>query len=96
MSLLWSDAVEKHKEVLAISLDISKAFDKVWHDSLTSKLPSFSVPTVPCKWVADYLRNRSFRVVVGGCSSDRMVINAGIPQGSVLSIRSAKTRHFWV
>ena len=28
---IWSEAIEKYTEALAVSLDISKAFDGVWH-----------------------------------------------------------------
>ncbi|KAJ8734955.1 hypothetical protein PYW08_014205 [Mythimna loreyi] len=82
---IWSEAIEKHGEALAVSLDISKAFDRVWHESLISKLPSFGLPTGLCVWIADFLRDRSIRVVIDGCSSSQMTINAGVPQGSVLS-----------
>ena len=82
---IWSEAIEKHGEALAVSLDISKAFDRVWHDSLISKLPSFGLPAELCDWIADFLRDRSIRVVLDGCSSGLLDINAGVPQGSVLS-----------
>ncbi|KAJ2941189.1 hypothetical protein O0L34_g10419 [Tuta absoluta] len=36
-------------------------------------------------WISDFLSERSIRVVVDGCSSDLMAIDAGVPQGSVLS-----------
>ncbi|KAJ2951379.1 hypothetical protein O0L34_g13520 [Tuta absoluta] len=32
----WGEAIEKNGEALAVSLDISKAFDRVWHASLLS------------------------------------------------------------
>ncbi|CAG4956470.1 unnamed protein product [Colias eurytheme] len=84
-SHLWGEALENHGEALAVSLDISKAFDKVWHDSLINKLPSYGVPSTLSIWIADFLRERSVRVVVDGCASDQLAINAGVPQGSVLS-----------
>ena len=68
-----------------MSLDISKAFDRVWHASLLSKLPSYGIPADVCSWVAYFLSERSIRVVIDGCSSDPMAIDAGVPQGSVLS-----------
>ncbi|RVE49051.1 hypothetical protein evm_006297 [Chilo suppressalis] len=82
---IWSEAIEKYGEALAVSLDISKASDRVWHDGLISKLSSYGLPTGLCAWISDFLRDRSIRVVVDGCSSDLWAINAGVPQGSVLS-----------
>ncbi|CAH2088457.1 unnamed protein product [Euphydryas editha] len=82
---LWGEALDKYGEALAVSLDISKAFDRVWHDGLIAKLPAYGIPTSLCTWISDFLRERSIRVVVDGCSSDLLTINAGVPQGSVLS-----------
>ncbi|CAH2218036.1 jg22219 [Pararge aegeria aegeria] len=81
----WGEAIEKHGEALAVSLDISKAFDRVWHGGLLSKLSAYGIPAGLCSWISDFLRERSFRVVVDGHSSDLMAVNAGVPQGSVLS-----------
>ena len=81
----WGEVIENHGKALAVSLDISKAFDRVWHASLLSKLPAYGIPVGFCSWISDFLRERLVRVVVDGCSSDPMAINAGVPQGSVLS-----------
>ncbi|KAL0878611.1 hypothetical protein ABMA27_003690 [Loxostege sticticalis] len=81
----WGEAIENHGEAIAVSLDISKAFDRVWHASLLSKLPAYGIPAGFCNWVADFLSERSIRVVIDGCSSELMAIDAGVPQGSVLS-----------
>lgn len=81
----WGEAIEKHGEALAVSLDISKAFDRVWHAGLLSKLPAYGISADFCVWISDFLSERSIRVVIDGCSSDLMAIDAGVPQGSVLS-----------
>ena len=41
LSHRWAAAVESKGEALAVSLDIAKAFDRVWHKALLSKLPSY-------------------------------------------------------
>ena len=41
------DALERGKEVRMVFLDISKAFDKVWHKGLLRKLESVGVRD-PC------------------------------------------------
>ncbi|KAL0879124.1 hypothetical protein ABMA27_004075 [Loxostege sticticalis] len=81
----WGEAIENHGEAIAVSLDISKAFDRVWHASLLSKLPAYGIPAGFCNWVADFLSERSIRVVIDGSFSELMAIDAGVPQGSVLS-----------
>ena len=70
--------------VRAIFLDISKAFDKVWHDGLIFKMRQNGVSGRLLKLFQDYLRNRNQRVVLNGFAADYSTIESGVPQGSVL------------
>ena len=74
----------KYLEVCAIFLDISKAFDKVWHDSLIFKMRQNGVSGRLLKLFQSYLTNRIQRVVLNGCSAKYSTIESGVPQGSVL------------
>lgn len=76
---ILSEAIEMHGGALAVSLDISKAFDRVWHDGLLNKLPEYGLPVCLCTWISDFLKECSIRVVIDGCSSDLIPINAGVP-----------------
>ena len=71
-------------EVRAVFLDISKAFDKVWHDGLIFKLRQNGVNGRLLKLFESYLRNRQQRVVINGSYSEYVHIESGVPQGSVL------------
>ena len=71
-------------EVRAVFLDISKAFDKVWHDGLIFKLKQNGVSGGLLKLFQNYLSNRKQCVVLSGSHSDYSVIESGVPQGSVL------------
>ena len=71
-------------EVRAIFLDISKAFDKVWHERLVFKLKQNGVSGTLLKLLDNYLRNRKQRVVLNCSSADYSLINSGVPQGSVI------------
>ena len=53
-------------EVRGNFLDISKAFDKVWHDGLLYKLESFGISGNLLKLFHSYLNNRQQRVAVNG------------------------------
>ena len=67
-----------------IFLDISKAFDKVWHDGLLFKLKTYGVEGDLLLLLKNYLKNRKQRVVLNVQTSEWRKINSGLPQGSVL------------
>ena len=77
-------ALDVSGEARAIALDISKAFDKVWHRGLLHKLQAYGVSGKVLAIIKSFLSDRSIKVVLGGYSSEEHSINAGVPQGSVL------------
>ena len=82
---VWSSALESSGESRVISLDISKAFDRVWHKGLLAKLPMFGLHHTLINWIGSFLSDRSIAVRVDGFLSNLHSINAGVPQGSVIS-----------
>ena len=75
----------KSFEVRAVFLDISKAFDKVWHDGLIFKLEQNGISGNILKLFQNYLSNRKQRVVLNGSYSDLSSVESGVPQCSVLA-----------
>ena len=71
-------------ETRGVFLDMSKAFDKVWHDGLLYKLKNYGVEGDFYNILKNYLQNRKQKVVLNGQYSSWLDINAGVPQGSVL------------
>ena len=71
-------------KVRSVYLDMSKAFDKVWHEGLLFKLEQNGVTGNLFELLKNYLSNREQRVVLNGMCSDWGSINSGVPQGSVL------------
>ena len=65
MSQSWKDALAAGSEARAVALDISKAFDRVWHEGLLHKLQLFVVSGPLLAWLRSFLSARSQRVVVG-------------------------------
>ena len=68
----------------AVTLDISKAFDRVWHAGLLHKRKSYGISGQIFGLISSFLSNRRLRVVLDGKSSQEYPVNAGVPQGSIL------------
>ena len=69
----------------AVALDISKAFDRVWHAGLLHKLKSYGISAQIFGLISSFFSsNRRLRVVLNGKSLQEYPVNVGIPQGSIL------------
>jgi hypothetical protein len=77
--------LENGKEVRAVFLDISKAFDRVWHEGLISRLKYLGVRGPLLTWLQSYFSGRQQRVVLEGTHSKWQHVTAGVPQSSTSS-----------
>ena len=71
-------------EVRGVFLDISKAFDKVWHDGLIYKLKCNGIIGDLLRFIESFLSDRYQRVVLNRQTSNWNKIKAEVPQGSIL------------
>jgi hypothetical protein len=69
----------------AVLLDVEKAFDTTWHSGLLYKLSKLEFSTSLIKLIGSFLSQRKFRVSVEGEMLTPRVMQAGVPQGTVLS-----------
>ena len=74
-----------------MSTDLSKAFDTVPHDLITSKLKMYVADDKIVELIKDYLSNRRQRVRIGSNLSTWRDIETGIPQGSILGLHLFNT-----
>ena len=78
-------ALDSGNDFTAIYLDISKYFDKIWHEGLLFKCRhEFGITDSLYNWLKSYLSDRRQRVQIGDTFSKTEIVNAGCPQGSVL------------
>ena len=71
---------------MSVFLDISKSFDKVWHEGLLYKLKSMSISGELHKFLENYLLGRLQRVVLNGQSSPWKPVLVAVPQRSTLGL----------
>ena len=69
-----------------MALDISKAFDRVWHAGLLHKLKSYGISGQIFGLISSFLSNRQLQVILDGKSSQEYPDNAGVPQGSTVGL----------
>lgn len=81
---LIENTFENQEYCEAAFLDVSQAFDKVWHEGLICKM-SKTLPGNYCQLLESYISDRKFRVKDEETYSSFYPILAGVPQGSVLA-----------
>lgn len=80
----FASAMNSKQQIDVISIDFSKAFDRVSHRKLLTKLKMFGLNENITSWIRAYLRNRSQTVEVRDAPSYSLSVTSGVPQGSVL------------
>ena len=80
----FSHCLNKSGQTDAVLLDFSKAFDKVDHKLLLSKINNAGIHGPLLNWISSFLTNRLQHVIVEGCLSSPNQVLSGVPQGTVL------------
>ena len=83
-AILIISSFDEGKDFWFILCDISKAFNKVWHKGLLSKLKTYAISGNTLGWIRNFLCDRQQNVVIDGFSSNHDTGNASVPRGSVL------------
>ena len=77
-------AFNRRKQILAVSLDITKAFDSVPHPPLLNRLQALQAPPYLVDFLGSFLLNRSATLLIDNVSQC-VTVPRGVPQGSSLS-----------
>lgn len=85
---IWNDlliASEEKSATVVMMLDLSAAFDTVDHGLLLKILRNeIGIRGRALQWFESFLRGRAQRIRLGEHTSDEIIIQFGVPQGSVL------------
>ena len=68
----------------AMALDISKAFNRVWHAGLLHKPRSWGISSQMFGLISSFLSSGWLQVVLDGKSSQEFPVGAGVPQEPIL------------
>lgn len=80
----WTKAIDEGNEIDIVYMDFQKAFDKVSHQRLLSKLHRYGISGKLDGWIKSFLMGRKQRVHIKGVYSEWVDVLSGVPQGSVL------------
>lgn len=80
----WKMEVAEKKCVIAVFIDLKRAFETINRNILLQKLEKYGVKGIELQWFQSYLSNRSQRTKCGNYASTQVPINLGVPQGAVL------------
>mmetsp|Transcript_23103 Transcript_23103/g.40866 ORF Transcript_23103/g.40866 Transcript_23103/m.40866 type:complete len:759 (+) Transcript_23103:1316-3592(+) len=85
---VFTDTVTKlNRDTIAVALllDVSKAFNSVWHERLLVQLHAKGLPLHMIRFLASWLSDRQCATRIDGAISAFLPHTRGVPQGSVLS-----------
>ena len=76
--------LDKNEYVGWVLMDLSKAFDALFHCLMLAKLHAYGVTNSACNFISGYLSFRSQRVKIGQSKSDWLKLRDVFRKGSVL------------
>ena len=83
----WKANIDKGKVVGVIFIDFRKAFDCVDHEILGFKMQGCGISGNLLVWLKDYLDNRKQYVEINDKKSKLLIVEYGVPQGSLFGLR---------
>ncbi|XP_055585490.1 uncharacterized protein LOC129738330 [Uranotaenia lowii] len=82
---ILESALEQHQHIELLSLDLSKAFDRVNQSTILSSLRKWKIEGRLFQYIQSFLSNRTIQVLVNATLSNPKPVKTGVPQGSVIA-----------
>lgn len=82
--LKWKQAIENKRTILAVFVDLKRAFETIDRRKLVEVLRRYGIAGNVLKWFSSYLEERTQVTLFNGVLSPEVAVDLGVPQGSVL------------
>lgn len=80
------EAFASNQHQVTVFFDLEKAYDTAWRHGILLSLHEFGLRGRLPIFIKQFLSNRFLRVRVGDMHSDALLLEDGVPQGSILSV----------
>lgn len=80
------DALANNLHLIAVSIDVEKAYEMVWKRKITSTLRKIGLSGHIIDYIENFLCDRSIQIKIGNVLSKITKTENGVPQGSVISV----------
>jgi hypothetical protein len=81
----WKDSVQNNKVIVAVFLDLQRAFETIDCKVLLRKMERYGIKNAALRWFQNYLEGRTQVIKFGKTTSTLAYNNLGVPQGASLS-----------
>lgn len=81
----WKDEIANSKIIVAVFLDLKRAFETIDRRRLIRKLKQLGIKGRELEWLKSYLSQRTQSTKFGGVASSEAEVEIGLPQGSKLA-----------
>lgn len=82
----WKREMDDGNLVLALFLDLKRAFETVDRSILLNKLFKYGIRQKELRWFESFLSARTQRIKLGEVYSSSKAVNLGVPQGTILGV----------